>query len=397
MVVLQALLGGAVVASWFYYLVCLLCARHWRSQRLNASTPQHLNASTPQHLPPVSILKPVRGTDPEQYANFESFCKLEYPCYQLVFGALDADDPGLDTARRLAQDYPDHDIAVVEGGNAFGLNRKVCNLENMRGAAAHDLYILCDSDMRVAPDYLHRVVAPFASPRVGLVTSPYRGHLARGLASKLEALGIGADFIPSAFVAYYLWRLRFAFGSTIAIRKDVLDEIGGFRPLADQLADDYLLAHRTEQAGYEVVLSDYVVDDVLGAEPFGEMWSRRLRWAKTSRLMRPGPYAGSFVTNGIVLALLFLLTSGASPIGWGMLGVTLAVRGVVATYIARSCTDDESLPRLLPLLPLSDLVSFALFVCSFWGRHIVWRGERLRVLKGGRLERVFPEEGNVTL
>jgi ceramide glucosyltransferase len=384
MVVFQALLGGAVVASWFYYFACLLCAHRWRSQRIH--TP------TPQHLPAVSILKPIRGTDPEQDANFESFCKLEYPCYQLVFGALAADDPGLETARRLAQDYPDRDIAVIEGGEAFGLNRKVCNLENMRGAAAHDLLILSDSDMRVAPDYLHRVVAPLASPRVGLVTCPYRGHLARGLASKLEALGIGADFIPSAFVAYYLWRLRFAFGSTIAIRKGVLDEIGGFRPLADQLADDYLLAHRTEQAGYEVVLSDYVVDDVLGEERFKEMWSRRLRWAKTSRLMRPGPYAGSFVTHGIVLALLFLLASGGAPIGWGLLGMTLAVRGVVATYISLTCTHDENLPRLLPLLPVSDLVSFALFVCSFWGRYIVWRGERLRVLKGGKLERMQAED-----
>lgn len=371
-------LSFLLLATCPYYIATVIAARRW-----------HQNAQRPASnaLTPITILKPLRGSDPDQLASFESFCKQDYPVYQIVFGALDPDDPGLETARRLARQYPTCDITVVSGGEVFGYNRKVCNLANMLPHAKHDLLVLCDSDMRVLPDYLRRIAAPFANSTVGLVTCPYRGHLARGLASSLEALGIGADFMPSAFVGWYLTGLRFAFGSTIALPKLVLEKIGGFPALANELADDYLLAAGAQQAGYEVVLSDYVIDDVLGSEGVGEMWSRRLRWAKTSRAMRPGPYAGAFITHATTIALLMLFVVRFQPVGWIGLGTVLVVRALTATWIARWYTKDENLPRLLWLLPLSDLVSFALWACSFFGRHIVWRGERFRLLRGGKLEK----------
>lgn len=379
MVLLQILLALCLLAACVYYLLCLDSARHWHNTR----TPEYRNT---EHLPPISILKPLRGHDPEQHANLLSFCRQDYPAYQVVFGALDPDDPGLEAARRLAREFPQLDIAILEGGEAFGLNRKVCVLESLRSAAKHDLLVLCDSDMRVGPDYLRRVVAPFADPVVGLVTCPYRGHGAEGLPSALEALGIGADFMPSVLLAQRFWPMDFAFGSTIALRADTLEAVGGFRALADELADDFLLGHRVRRAGYRVVLSDYVVDDVLGRESFGEMWARRLRWAKTSRAMRPAGWAGAFITHGTALGVLFLLATGLRPVGWLGLGLTFGVRAVTATWIARF-TRDENLPKRLPLLPLSDLLSFALWAASFWGRHIVWRGERLRLERGGRLTR----------
>src|SRR5262249_12027892 len=155
-------------------------------------------ATTETELSPrVSILKPLRGSDPEQYENFRSFCAQDYPEFQLVFGALDANDIGLENARRLQGEFPSIDIGVVAGGEAFGANLKVCNLHNMMGAAKYEVIILCDSDMRVSPDYLKRITTPFADHTVGLVTCPYRGYLADGLPSKLEALGIVADFMPS--------------------------------------------------------------------------------------------------------------------------------------------------------------------------------------------------------
>lgn len=374
---LPLLLGTCLVGSCGYYLACLLAASLWR----RANTPTHPYSITP----PLSILKPLHGADPEQAANFETFCGQDYPEYQLVFGALDPADAGLEAARALAARWPECDITVVAGGETFGHNRKVCNLANMLPAAKHDLLVLCDSDMRVGPDYLRRVAAPFDDPAVGLVTCPYRGCEARGLASQLEALGIGADFIPSAFTAWYLTGLRFAFGSTIAIRREALEQIGGFAALADELADDFLLADRVHKAGWAVALSDYVVDDVLGREAFGEMWARRLRWAKTSRAMRPGPYAGAFITHGTALGVLFLAACGCGPAGWAGLAAVFAVRATVATIIARRYTDDPHLPRLLWLLPLSDLMSAALYVCSFFGRTITWRGERFILLPGGRL------------
>jgi ceramide glucosyltransferase len=240
--------------------------------------------------------------------------------------------------------------------------------------------------MRVMPEYLRRVTAPLADPAVGLVTCPYRGYGARGLASRLEALGIGTDFIPSAFVAYYLAGVRFAFGSTIVVRREALDQIGGFEALADELADDYRLAELVRGAGWEVRLSDYVVDDVLARESFGEMWSRRLRWARTARAMRPGPYAGAFITHGVPLALLFAASTGFAPVGWLTLCVVATIRCTTAIWIACRCTRDPVLPRLLLLLPVSDLLNFTLWACSHFGHTVVWRGERLRLGPGGRLK-----------
>ncbi len=395
---LHTLLALCLLLSCIYHLLTVVCAHCWkRHPFLPSSLPpfssgqEHLNTRTPEHpniLRPVTILKPLRGADPEQYASFESFCRQEYGEYQILFGALDPDDPGLHSARRLKEAYPECHIEIAAGGEAFGLNRKVCNLASMLPRAKHDLLILCDSDMRVEPDYLSRVTAPFADSTVGLVTCPYRGYRARGFASRLETLGIGADFIPSVFIAYYLWGVRPAFGSTIALTKATLHEIGGFESLADELADDYRLAERVDGLGKKVVLSDYVVDDLLGAETFSEMWGRRMRWAKTARSMRPGPYAGAFITYTTPLALLFLASTGFRATGWIGLAAAFTIRSASATWIASRCTHDKNLPGLLPLLPISDLVSFALWLSSFFGRTILWRGERFRLMPGGRLKKL---------
>ena len=255
----------------------------------------------------------------------------------------------------------------------FGANRKVCNLESLAREARYGLLVLCDSDMRVQPDYLTRITAPFTDPAVGVVTCPYRGSLAEGFAASLEELGIGADFIPSVLLTNRFWGLSFAFGSTIVIRREVLEHIGGFRPLADELADDYLLGNRARAAGYRVVLSDYVVDDVLGRESFREMWSRRLRWARTTRAMHPGLVFGSYVTHGTALAVLLLAATGLSASGWAALGITLGIRSLTATLIARLYTRDENLPRRLLMLPLSDILSFTLWALGFLGSTVEWR------------------------
>jgi ceramide glucosyltransferase len=379
MLALQILSGAFLFCACVYYPLCLLAARHWRRRSAFALS----NAP-----PPVTILKPLRGDDPEQYDNFESFCRLDYPAYQIVFGALDPNDPGLENARRLQAAYPHLDIAIIAGGEVFGLNRKVCNLESMLAVTKYDLIVLCDSDMRVRPDYLRRVTAPFADEKTGLITSPYRGCQPRSLAAKLEALAIGFDFLPGVFLANWLSGIRFALGATIALRRQVLEEIGGFRSLADELADDYRLGEGAARAGWRVILSDYMVDDVMGAETFRGMWARRLRWAKTTRAMQPGGWAGYFITYGTVAGLLFLTASRFQGIGWIGLGIVWTLRGLTAAMMARLYTQDENLPRRLPLLYLSDLVGFTLWVASFFGNTIFWRGERFRLGAKGRLERL---------
>ena len=385
--ILRLVLGAMLAGFGFYTGLMVWAARKWSRVR---------TAMTPEFLPCVTILKPVRGMDAHAYANFSSFCRLDYPAdrVQLLFSALDADDPALELVQRLQAEFPERDIRIVRPDLSAvrGPNRKVCNLAAMLPFAKYDLLVLCDSDMRVGADYLRRLVAPFrpdegAERPVGLVTCPYRGCSPESLPAVLEALGIGSDFIPSALVSRALEGVSFAFGSTIALPKSVLAELGGFEALFDELADDFRLGNGAAKAGYTVVLSDVVVDDVLGAERFGLMWSRRLRWARTVRACRPAGYAGAAITHGVALALLFLCASHFALYGWLTFGTVLLMRLGVALFLAHRYTRDPNIARFLLLLPLSDLLGFALYLGSYCGSRIVWRGERFRLLAGGKLLR----------
>ena len=427
---LRALFGIVLLGYTAYAFISVWAARQWSRDR---------SAVPDNWTPSVTILKPVRGVDAEAWENFSSFCRLDYPNerVQILFGALDADDPALELAHRLQAEFPHHDIGVVIAppDAKSGANRKVCNLLAMLPHAKHDLLVLCDSDMRARPDYLRRIVAPFANGGaglppasletqrhrgetdeggkretgsrgesggkegaresdskienrpVGLVTCPYRGERAQSFAAIVEALGIGADFIPSTLVSRAIEGVAFALGSTIVLPRHVLDEIGGFEPLLDELADDFRLGNGVYNSGYRVVLSDYVIDDILGRERFTAMWSRRLRWSRTLRVCRPAGYAGSFIVYGFAPALLFLISMGFSTIGWLAFAAVAAVRITTALTITLRYTGDRSVLRYLPFLPISDLIGVALYIISFFGRHILWRGERFRLLSGGRLVR----------
>jgi ceramide glucosyltransferase len=414
LVIVRVLLGASLLAYVSYAALSVWAARKWHADRAPAP---------PDWTPAVTVFKPVRGVDAEAWENFRSFCLQTYPVgqIQILFGAHDPEDPALDLARRLQSEFPNHDIGIVVGSpdSVRGNNRKVCNLLSMQPHAKHDLYVLCDSDMRVNPDYLRRIVAPFAptavvkhgtesntqtpealpksqmpdakcriqNRAVGLVTCPYRGARILSFAAAIEALSIGADFVPSTLVSRAMEGISFALGSTIVIPRAVLAEIGGFEPLLDELADDFRLGNGVFKAGYEVVMSDYVIDDILGSERFSAMWSRRLRWSRTLRVCRPAGYAGLFVTNGFALALAFLVAMAFSPIAWAAFGAVVGIRILTAVIITLRYTGDRSVLRFLPLLPISDLIGIALFVSSYFGSHIYWRGERFRLLPGGRLVR----------
>ena len=425
---LQIVLLFPLAAYAFYAITSVVAARNWHRSRRPVN---------PDWTPAVTILKPVRGADPEAYENFASFCRLDYPAdkVQIVFGALDAADPALTVARQLQADFPAADIDLItQTVPPPGHNLKVCNLISMLPAARHDLLVLCDSDMRVEPDYLRRIVAPFEgervsgvgcwvsaerdaaqaaqkskiqnpkskmprhptpdtrNPPVGLVTCPYRGKNPRSFAACLEALGIGADFMPSVMASRMLEGAAFAFGSTIALPRRVLEELGGFEALTEQLADDFRLGNGAAKAGYTVILSDYVVDDLLGAETFCAMTARRLRWARTTRSCRPAGYAGSIITHGLPFALLFLCASQFNSAGWLILGLTLALRFVATAWITFRYTRDFAALLCLPLLPFSDLFNFGLFIASFCGNELQWRGDTFRLLPGGEIRRVISAE-----
>ncbi len=359
-----------------YGLMALACARSYFGRRRPA----------PGHTPPISILKPVKGMDAGSFDNFASFCRQEYPApWQIVFAVADAADPVIPVIRRLMAEFPARDMELVVDATLHGPNHKVSNLINVFPRAKHDLIIVCDSDIRVSPDYLREVAAPFADPQVGLVTSLYRSSGVRGAATALEAMGFTVEMIPNVMVAMKLEGLSFALGTSMAVRREALVGIGGFEALADYLADDYQLGNMVHRAGWRLELSDCFVESVMHREDLATVLSRQLRWSRTMRVSRPGGYLGSGITQPFPLACLALAASGFSGAGWGAVFLLYLVRAAVVLIFSRSYVKDGIFPRWLWLLPLRDALAFATWALSFAGDRVHWRGNLFRLLPGGRI------------
>lgn len=370
---LYLLCAGGVV----YALLAIAAAREFFS---SAAAPP----GDPAFRPGISILKPIRGEEPEADENFRSFCEQEYPAYQIVFGALDPDDPGLAAARRAAGRHTGADIAVVAGGDAAGANPKVRNLANMEPHARHALLLVSDSDVRAPRDYLGRIVGWLADPEVAVVTSPYRSR-GRGLGGLLQALGNATEFQPSAFVARKVEGVRFGLGAGILIRREALAEIGGFAEVSRFLADDLMLGLLPARAGRRVVIALPVVDHELGDVGLAAFARRQIRWNRGIRAARPAGYAGLLWTQTTVAAIALVAATGGSTPGWAVAAAAIGARMAMAWQVGARELGDPSVRKWILLVPLRDLVAFALWVAGFFGRTVEWRGARYRVDRGGRL------------
>jgi ceramide glucosyltransferase len=375
-----ALAGCASSAA--YYFICLWTAAAFL-QRRSSQTP----AARTHSLPPVSILKPLKGTDPEIYESFRSHCLQDYSEYEIIFGISDPADPAVSIVEWLQRDFPDSNIRLVVCPNILGPNVKVSNLEQMVQSARYDYLIVNDSDIRIESDYLQRVISPLADPRVGMVTCLYRGVAEMTVGSKLEALGT-ADFCASVLVAEQVERgLHFGLGSTLAFRRSELNRIGGFKSIVDFLADDYELGRRIAALGLKIVLSEVVVETHLPAYDLQGFLSHQLRWARGVRDARRGGYIGLVSTFGIAWALLAVLAAGASPWSWLVLAAMLMLRSILGLVVCRSVLQDEEAVERLWLLPLRDLIAVGVWIASFAGHTVTWRGDRFE-LKNGRLIRI---------
>jgi ceramide glucosyltransferase len=282
-------------------------------------------------------------------------------------------------------EFPDIDIDLVVDERKYGPNYKVCNLMNAYPQAKHDLIIICDSDIRVGPEYLRRVCAPFTDLSVGLVTSLYLSSRVRGKATALEAIGFTVEMAPNVLVARALEGLTFALGASMAVRRVALDAIGGFAALVNYLADDYQLGNKVFKAGWRLELSDYIVESVMKEETFAHVFSRQLRWYRTMRVSRPGGFVGFGVTQPFPLALLALLVSGCSLPGIAAALLLYAVRGLNAILFSRCYLHDHLFPRWIWLLPIRDLLAFVEWLLSFIGNRVHWRGHHYRILPGGKM------------
>jgi ceramide glucosyltransferase len=383
--VVRLLMAATGVVSVVLYLVGYCEARRFFRPRMRRGGQR----SDEQH-PSVTILKPLKGSDPELYANLSSFCGQEYPSLQIVFGVADPADPAVQVVRELQAKFPSVMIDLVIDPRQYGTNAKVSNLHNMYRAAKHEIILVADSDIRAAPGYLRRVVAEFDDPHVGLVTCLYRAVSRGNLPALVDALCVNTDFVPMVLVARAVEKPSYAFGATIAMRRSALDEIGGFLPLANYLADDYQLGNRIAARGYRLALSDVVVETVMAAGSWRRMLDHQLRWARTQRACRPAGYFGSVVTQGTLWATLNLFCSHFSPAACALAATTYGLRIATARAICNRYLGAPLSVGTALLVPMKDLFTSAVWLLSFLGNTVHWGGHTFRITKDGQMTQMPP-------
>lgn len=381
--ILEIVAVGGTVASIGYYVLCLYSAARFLGQRKAAGG----GARPTPFTPAVSILKPLRGTDPEMYESFRSHCLQDYPEYEIIFGVSEAVDPAIEFVERMQAEFPRVLIRLVLCLKNLGTNTKVSNLAQMIREAQYEHIVVNDSDIRVQSNYLREVVGPLADLKVGLVTCLYRGVASLSLGARLESLSISTDFGAGVLAARQLeGGIHFGLGSTLAFRRTDLASTGGFEALADYLADDYELGRRIAGLGLRVELSGTVVETFLPRYDLKQFLEHQLRWTRTIRDSRPGGYFGLVLTFGLPWAFLALICAKGSGWAWALLGAASVMRYAVASVVGRMVLQDRQVTNWLALVPLRDLVGGLVWFTGCWGHTVTWRGKTFELKDGKLLE-----------
>ncbi len=378
---LIAILG--LVSSTGFLALVVVAAVRFRRQARNAAAEAATIRDT--ELPPVSVIKPVFGLEPQLEENLESFFQQEYPTFELIFGARTPADPAVAVVESLRARYPHVKARWVYSGEPIWPNPRVYSEHKMIAAAEHDVLVIGDSDVRVPRDYLRNVVVPLRDPAVGLVTCIYRGKPGGGAWSRLEAAGFSVELTSGVLVANLLEGMKFALGPTTATRKDVLAKIGGIGVLADYHSDDYEIGRRIDAAGYRVILSHLVIDHVTLNRA---MISRQIRWMRSTRYSRPAGHIGNGLTFATAFALLGFAAAGMAghwALAAGLLACGLINRWLLALVVGGGVVRDPETVHYIWYYPFRDLLGFFFWVASFTGRNFTWRGEPYRFGPGGRV------------
>ncbi len=386
--------GGII--SVFRYIVMALgivplayqVAATIAAQRFFAAQ-KRLAASDPSFAPPVSILKPLYGSDREAYENYASFCRVDYPEYEILF-AVDRDtDPAVPIVKKVIADFPDRQIRLLIGAKHIGANNKVCKLARMAAESKYGYFVISDSDVRVEPDYLRTVMAPFSDPQVGVVTSLYRGMTDSQLGTKMDCLGASVEFSAGVLMARRVEDLKFAMGSTMACSRERLAEIGGFEALADLHSDDYEFGHRIQQNGYRVELMSKPVWMIFPSMTLGKYLRHEMRWQIGIRHVRPWSHASLLFTHALPLAIIAAAVSPNRRIAAAYLLSYLILRMIAGWTIGVAGLRDPAVRRNLWLLPLRDLLAFGAWCASFLSDTIHWSGLKF-TLEEGRMVSAAP-------
>jgi ceramide glucosyltransferase len=363
----QWFLGVAAIPFIYYLIVIFSSLRYFRDAR-------RPGAKTAGFAPPVSILKPMRGEDLGAYENFASFCRQEYPEYEILL-CVDPDDRAvLPLVEKLRSNFPQQEIRVLYGSGRVATNDKVAKLERMVGEARHEVVVISDSDVRVRPDYLREVTAPLARADVGAVTCFYVPTEEKTFTDRLQNIGMMADFYPGILVAWQLDGIKFALGPTIATTRTRLAGFGGYAAIENRPADDLLVGRLIADQGYEVVLLPYTIETVADYASFGELLHKRLRWIVVMRNLRPWGHFGLIFTWGLAWVLAGVASHPTAAVATGFLGTYAALRVAMTALIAGWGLRQASYWKNLWMIPLWDAVACVIWLVSFSRNSIRWRG-----------------------
>ena len=341
-----------------------------------------------KNLPPVSVLKPVHGNEARLKENLESFFRQDYPQFEILFAADEADDPALPVVREICARFPNIPSRILVTGKPPWPNAQNYCFHHLTAIAAHDILVTSDSDVEVGPDYLRVVTAPLLDPKVGAVTCLFRGKSAGGFWAEFDAIGQSVEFTAGVLIDNLIEETKFALGPTIVVRKDSIASIGGFAGVREYLSNDFVVGNFIHKAGYRVVLCGYVVDHVCAAKSFRPMWERQLRWAMGTRYSRPWGHFGSGLTFAVPFGILALI---AAPLlghpYWGVaLFAAALVNRMAECWIVGWWAARDPVARWWALLyPLRDLHGFVVWCASYLGKRSLWRDNNYVLLKGGRL------------
>ena len=378
---------GTISSTIFLFMVLFAAARFRR--RLSAGRAL-VDAASVAQLPTVTILKPLHGSEPNLESNLESFFRLDYPLYEIIFGCRDADDPALEAVEHLRAKYPGVAARVVLSGNPVWPNAKVFSLSRMIAASRNDYFVISDSDILVQPDFLKNVIVPLLDSGNGLVTCVYCGIPAPDFWSKLEALGMSIELPSGVITADMLEGMHFALGAVMAVRRDALDRIGGIAATKDYYSDDFVLGKLVSETGLNVVLSHYTrVGHVLTGQSFGRTFQTQLRWMRSTRYSRPLGHLGTGLTFSTPFGLLGFMCAASVkmwPLAIGFLAWSYLNRVIQAIAIGWGVIGDRRALSGALIYPIRDLLGFVVWLASYLGgSDFTWRGEMYRFTDGGRI------------
>lgn len=370
---LHAFILSVAAIPFIYYLIALYsCVRFFRARRPALSG----------FTPPVSNLKPIRGIDPDAYENFASFCRQDYPEYEIVFCVGGTEDPVLPVIEKLQLDFPQRSIRVLYGSGRTAANDKVAKLARLSSEAKYEHLVISDSDVRVGPDYLRKIVAPLAAPSIGAVTCLYVSTHDGNVVEQLQSIGMMSDFYAGLLVARKLDGVKFALGPTIATTRTRLAEFGGYQKIENQPADDLLVGRLISERGYEIQLSPYTVETVADYASLSDLMQKRMRWLVVMRHMRPWGHLGLLFTNPLPWVVLNLAVHPSLWTAVAFVAPYITLRLALTAMIGAWGLDRPDIWRKLFLVPVWDAAAFCMWLASFARNTVKWRGGEYLIRDG---------------